>query len=171
MRDYDPCVTCWHCAASLIAIAGLSTSCAPSQSVPRSGDGQSTFVANSNVPVDGGLEPTEELRLSTGGLVSSPACPPVDAAAIAASSVAFKGTVVTRGNGEAKLTVDESYVGAPTSTVTLFAPPGVDAWLGPVSWTVGTQYFVTANSGIVSFCGRSGRATPELRKVFEQAFG
>lgn len=73
-------------------------------------------------------------------------------------------------DGFARLTVEVDYVGAGAPTVRLVAPPGVDAWLGPVSWTVGTQYLVTANSGVVNFCGRSGRATAELQDVFEQAF-
>jgi hypothetical protein len=113
-----------------------------------------------------------ELKLSTGGLNNSAAaCPVVDVALIGSASIAFKGTVVVHEDGFAVLAVDVDYVGVGAPSVRLVAPPGVDAWLGPVSWTVGTQYLVTANSGVVNFCGRSGRATAELQDVFDQAFG
>ena len=33
-----------------------------------------------------------------------------------------------------------------------------------------SQYLVTAYDGVVSYCGQTGPATPELQDVFDQAF-
>ncbi len=111
------------------------------------------------------------LNLSAGGLVMSAApCPEVDPALIARAPIAFMGTVTLHSEGYVELTVDKDYVGVGAEAVTLTASRGVDFWLGPVPWDVGSQYLVTAHSGVVSFCGQSGSATPELRAIFDEAF-
>ncbi len=112
-----------------------------------------------------------ELRLSTGGLnVSAATCPVVDATIISQAPIAFKGTVTMHGDGVVQLIVDEAYVGVDAQNVTLASPPGMEGFLGGVAWDVGSEYLVSANSGVVNFCGRSGQATNELQAVFDQAF-
>ena len=39
-----------------------------------------------------------------------------------------------------------------------------------VAWEVDGQYLVTAYDGVVSYCGQTGPATPELQAVFDEAF-
>ena len=143
--------------------------CAAIAAVVLMGGDEDAIDRSADAGPDTGVQ--DELTLSTGGLNNSAAtCPMVDATTIGAASIAFKGTVVLSEDGVAQLAVDEDYIGVGAPTVKLVAPPGVDAWLGPISWTVGTQYLVTANSGVVNFCGRSGRATTKLQDVFDQAF-
>ena len=131
---------------------------------------------DSSLTTQAGSAPAEpssltELNLSVGGLnVSAAPCPEVDSTLIARAQIAFMGTVTVHGEGIVELKVDKNYAGVSPETVTLTASRGVDFWLGPVAWDVGSQYLVTAQSGIVNFCGQTGRATPELRSVFDQAF-
>jgi len=116
-------------------------------------------------------ESSTALELSAGPLVTSAApCPEVEPSLIARATVAFLGTVTVLGEGLVELTVDQAYAGADRETVRVSASRSVDYWLGPVSWEDGGQYLVAAHSGIVLFCGQTGRATSELRAVFDEAF-
>ena len=123
-----------------------------------------------------GIAPAEPkgstaLELSAGPLVTSAApCPEVEPSLIARATVAFLGTVTVLGEGFVELTVDQAYAGVDSETVRVSASRSVDYWLGPVSWDVGGQYLVSAHSGLVLFCGRTGRATSELKAVFDEAF-
>ena len=111
------------------------------------------------------------LELSAGPLVTSAApCPDVEPSLIASATVAFLGTATVLGEGLVELTVDQAYAGVDNETVRVSASRSVDYWLGPVSWEIGGQYLVAAHSGIVLFCGQTGRATSELRAVFDEAF-
>lgn len=111
------------------------------------------------------------LDLSAGGLdMSAAPCPEVDSALIARAPIAFKGTVTGHGQGIVDLVVERAYAGVRAEAATVTASRGVDYWLGPVAWDVGSQYLVTAYSGVVRFCGQTGKATAELQAVFDEAF-
>ncbi len=151
---------------SVVAIAGIGVA------VLMLGGDDEPEVALSATTI-AASEPGNEtdLRLSTGGLnVSAATCPVVDATIISQAPIAFKGTVTMHGDGVVQLTIDEAYAGADARTATLTSPPGMEGFLGGVAWDLGSQYLVSANSGVVNFCGRSGRATAELQAVFDQAF-
>ena len=93
-----------------------------------------------------------ELRLSTGGLnVSAATCPVVDATIISQAPIAFTGTMTMHGDGVVQLIVDEAYAGVDVQIVRLTSPPGMEGFLGGVAWDVGSQYLISANSGVVNF--------------------
>ena len=112
------------------------------------------------------------LSLSTGGLSNNAAtCPKVDSKLIASDPIVFKGVVTAKREGFVEFKVEQAYAGVSAKAVTLTAAKSVDFWLGPVHWEVGSHYLVTAAAGVVNFCGETGKATPELQAVFDQAFG
>ena len=140
-----------------------------------SGDEQLQLAAHGTV--EAGHTQTEPgnstvLNLSAGGLSNHAAtCPSVNSTLIARDPIAFKGVVTVHREGFIELEVEQAYAGVSAKTVTLTATQSVDFWLGPVHWEVGSHYLVTAAAGVVNFCGETGKATPELQAVFDQAFG
>lgn len=111
------------------------------------------------------------LNLSAGGLSNhAAACPKVDSTLIASDPIVFKGVVTVHREGYVEFEVEQAYAGVSAKVVTLTATQSVDFWLGPVHWEVGSHYLVTAAAGVVNFCGETGKATPELQAVFDQAF-
>ena len=111
------------------------------------------------------------LNLSAGGLSNHVAtCPNVDSTLIASDPIVFKGVVTAHRQGFVEFEVEHAYAGVSAKVVTLTASQSVDYWLGPVHGEVGSHYLVTAAAGVVNFCGETGKATPELQAVFDQAF-
>lgn len=115
-------------------------------------------------------EPTV-LELSGGA--TDPAmmsCIPMDATIIAQSQVAFRGIVDAVDGETVTLTVDRWYRGGDADVVTITAPLGMEALIGSVAFEVGQPYLVSAYDGVVSYCGMSGPATPELQQMYDEAF-
>lgn len=110
------------------------------------------------------------LDLSTGVEDLFASCAVLDPTILGQAPLAFKGTVTMAEGGVVQLTVDEAYRGVDAQVVTLSAPEGQEALIGGVAWEVGGQYLVTAYDGVVSYCGQTGPATPELQAVFDAAF-
>lgn len=87
------------------------------------------------------------------------------------AELAFAGTVTSVEGDTVTLTVDTWYRGGDDAdTVVLDAPQGMEALIGGVPFTVGTEYLISAQGGTVNYCGFSGEATPDLRAGFEAAF-
>ena len=78
-------------------------------------------------------------------------------------SASIDGDVVT-------LTVDEWYQGGDADVVTITAPLGMEALIGGIAFEPGQPYLVSAYDGVVSYCGMSGPATPELQQMYDDAF-
>lgn len=97
-------------------------------------------------------------------------CLPVDAAIVAQSPIAFRGVVDAVEDDMVTLTVDEWYRGADADVVTITAPLGMEALIGGIAFEPGQTYLVSAYDGVVSYCGLSGPATPELQQLYDQAF-
>jgi hypothetical protein len=85
--------------------------------------------------------------------------------------LAFAGTVTTVEGEHATLTVDEWFVGGDATTVRVFAPDGFEALIGSIDFQEGKSFLVSAYDGVVNYCGFSGEETPELRAVYDAAFG
>jgi len=85
--------------------------------------------------------------------------------------LAFAGTVTTVEGEYATLTVDEWFVGGDATTVRVFAPDGFEALIGSIDFQEGKSFLVSAYDGVVNYCGFSGEETPELRAVYDAAFG
>lgn len=110
------------------------------------------------------------LDLSAGAEDLFASCMVLDPTILGQAPLAFKGTVTMAEGGVVQLTVDQAYRGVDAQIVTLSAPEGQEALIGGVAWEVGGQYLVTAYDGVVSYCGQTGPATPELQAIFDEAF-
>lgn len=97
-------------------------------------------------------------------------CLALDPSIIAQSPVAFRGTVDTVIGDTVTLTVDRWYQGGDAQVVTITAPLGMEALIGGIAFEPGQVYLVSAYDGVVSYCGMSGPATPELQQMYDQAF-
>jgi hypothetical protein len=53
----------------------------------------------------------------------------------------------------------------------VFAPDGFEALIGSIDFQEGKSFLVSAYDGVVNYCGFSGEETPELRAVYDAAFG
>lgn len=152
-------------AAAVVAVLAIGT-------FALTGDDDERDIAapatTGDVPAS--AEPTV-LELSSGTDDIMASCLAVDAAIIAQSPLAFKGTVTMAEGGVVQLTVDEAYAGVDEQVAILSAPEGMEALIGGVAWEVGAQYLVSAWEGVVSYCGMTGPATPELQAMYDEAFG
>lgn len=111
------------------------------------------------------------LALPAGG-PSTASCLPVTAEFLADMPVAFAGTAVEETPDAVVLRVDRWYEGGSAREVVLTrAPDGMAALIGQVDLRPGEEYLVTATGGTVNACGFSGPRTPELERLYRQAFG
>jgi hypothetical protein len=139
------------------------------------GDDDDPSIAVPDDPTGGTGAPAPDklkvLELSTGDIdPSMMMCIAIDATVVAQSPVAFKATVDTVEADIVTMTVDEWYQGGDAQVVSLTAPDGMQALLGGVEFVPGQQYLVSAVDGVISYCGLSGPATPELQALYDEAF-
>lgn len=93
-----------------------------------------------------------------------------------AVEIAFGGTVTEITGDQVtgstiRLEVDRWFRGDQTDVVDVTVPAGFTAALDGVDFVVGTRYLVTAVDGVVTSCGSSGVASPELEQIFTEVFG
>ena len=118
-----------------------------------------------------GDEEREVLALSTGDVdPSMMMCMALDPTLVAQSPIAFRGVVDSIAGDTVTLTVDEWYAGGDADVVTITAPLGMEALIGGIAFEAGQTYLVGAVDGVVSYCGLSGPATPELQQMYDTAF-
>lgn len=127
---------------------------------------------------DSGDEPdlADAVVLSLGeGQDPAASCLRPDATVLAPVPLAFAGTATEVDGERVVLDVTEWYVGTEdevaADTVELTAPAGLEALTGGITFEVGEPYLISAQNGVVNYCGLSGPATPQLQAIFEAAFG
>ncbi|NNF55146.1 MAG: hypothetical protein HKN03_11980 [Acidimicrobiales bacterium] len=113
----------------------------------------------------------EPLALSAGDGGATASCLPFSVETLAGMAQAFEGTVTAVTGNTITIAVDRWYTGSDASTVELTTIGDAQALLGGPSYTVGSQYLISASDGAVNYCGYSDAATPELRDSFAAAFG
>ena len=86
------------------------------------------------------------------------------------AEIAFEGTVMSVEGSTVNLSIDTWFKGGDYTEVVLDAPPGMEALIGGIPFEVGSQYLISAQAGVVNYCGFSGPSSPEYRAAFEQAF-
>jgi hypothetical protein len=110
-------------------------------------------------------------------------CNPLDARGLKYTPLAFRG-MVTAVNESAfaestvTLSVNHWYKGGSADVVTLttrtfkgpWTPPPASVPIDGLIFTVGKHYFVTPQIGPVYSCDFTGEVTPELEKVYAEAF-
>ena len=85
--------------------------------------------------------------------------------------LAFEGIVQAIEDGEAVLDPTRVFAGERTDLVRVQAPTSAEmALIGFVDFQVGERYLVAASDDIVTVCGFSGPATPELTALYDEAF-
>ncbi len=115
--------------------------------------------------------PATTLALKAGGGGVGAMCMRFDPALLKAMPVAFLGTVVSSAGEVVTLHVDTWYVGGTQDQVTVTSPGGPSGGaLDGVDFSGGGSFLVTATDGTVNGCGYSGPASPELEKVYTDAF-
>lgn len=91
---------------------------------------------------------------------------------LAGQEVAFAGTVEKITDGTVVLAPSTFYAGDEADRVEVAASaPEMTALVGAVDFEVGESYLVAANDGQVTVCGFSGPATPQLQRLYDDAFG
>ena len=110
------------------------------------------------------------LELSAGSEDVMASCLRLDPAMVAMSQVAFRGTGASVEGEIVTLTIDHWYVGGDAQVATLVAPAGMQALIGGIAFEPGKSYIVAAYDGVVSYCGLTGEATPELEAIYAEAF-
>jgi hypothetical protein len=110
-----------------------------------------------------------DLSLPSSGVAGS--CIVFDVEFLAEMPVALAGTVTAIQPRRITLDVDHWYRGGDADVVTIAVQDSGSAALDGVDFRQGERYLVTATDGVISGCGFSGPATPELEQAFEQAFG
>jgi hypothetical protein len=113
----------------------------------------------------------DALELSLGEPDAMASCLAPSAEFLRDMPLAFAGTATSVEGEYVSLTVDEWFVGGDAATVRLLAPSGFEALIGGITFEEGSSYLVSANDGTVNYCGFSGESTPELRAMYDEAFG
>jgi hypothetical protein len=99
-------------------------------------------------------------------------CMRLDAEALKPVPVALAGTVISLADKTVTLDVDRWYKGGDADRVTISLPPGdiSPALIPGVDFVEGEKFLVAAFDNTVNGCGFSGPATPELTKLYDEAF-
>jgi hypothetical protein len=87
------------------------------------------------------------------------------------SPIAFAGTVTAVDSSTVSVNVTHWYAGGTAQVVTLSASDNTAvSQEGQIAFNVGGNYLVAADRGTVSTCGLSGPSTPELKKIYDEAY-
>lgn len=90
---------------------------------------------------------------------------------LAGQDLAFEATVTGIADGVVTLDPERFFAGTAVDAVTVTAPPEAAMLDTGVVFEAGGTYLVAATGGQVNGCGLSGEATPQLRALYDEAFG
>jgi hypothetical protein len=111
------------------------------------------------------------LSMAAGGPASLD-CVALTPELVAQAATAFEGTVTSIENGVVTLRNTHTFKGDVAPTVTVAQGTGSVVDGAPVTFAPNTTYLIAAGpDGTVGGCGPSGPASPELRTLFDRAFG
>lgn len=117
-----------------------------------------------------GGDPTVLTAQPGGGPAAS--CAALTPETLARSDVAFAARVTGIAGGTVTLETTERFAGDVADTVEVVQGDAGDVVDGaPLELQQGTTYLLTADGGTIGSCGGSGVDSPELRALFEAAFG
>jgi hypothetical protein len=119
----------------------------------------------------GGASTTEVLaHPSDSGNVTG-SCLPVTPEGLRAQEKAFAAHVIAVEGETVTLEVTERFVGEVADRVEVTQPEAIDSDFSSVAFELGESYLISAGDGTVRGCGLSGTDNPELRAIYEAAFG
>lgn len=115
---------------------------------------------------DGG---TTTLTLAPPDVAAS--CAALTPELLAASDVAFAGRVTAIADGVVTLETTQRFTGEVGDTVEVTQGDGSVVDGAPITFEPGRTYLLSADGGTIGSCSGSGPDSPELRALFDQAFG
>lgn len=158
----------WLVAAAAVVVIGVGATLWARQLDDSTGpDG-----AAAGPSVGGGASEGVSLRLTVAPTASGRCLMPTPKL-LADKPLAFAGRVLGVAGGTATLRPTTVYAGTPGDEVTVTAAVAPDTGGTPQSdpsFVAGEDYLVVADGGQVVGCGFSGPATPDLQRLYDEAF-
>jgi len=118
-----------------------------------------------------GAPTSEVLALPSDGGITTGSCLPVTPEGLSTQEKAFAANAISVDGDTVTLEVTERFAGDVADRVEVTQLDAIDSDFSSVSFEVGESYLVAAGDGMVRGCGLSGTDSPELRAVYDAAFG
>jgi uncharacterized protein GlcG (DUF336 family) len=118
-----------------------------------------------------GAPTTEVLALPNDGGTTIGSCLPVTPEGLSSQEKAFAANAIAIDGDTVTLHVTERFAGDVADRVEVTQLDAIDSDFSSVSFAVGGSYLVAAGDGMVRGCGLSGADSPDLRAVYDAAFG
>ena len=123
-------------------------------------------------PAIGGAPTTQQLALpDDDGGIASGSCLPVTAEGLLDQEQAFAARVISVDGDTVTLEVTERFAGEVADRIEVAQNDAIDSDFSAVVFEQGESYLVTAGDGTIRGCGLSGEDSPELRAIYDEAFG
>ena len=119
----------------------------------------------------GGTPTTEQLAQPGGGGISSGSCLPVTAEGLLAQEQTFAARVISVDGDTVTLEVTERFAGEVADRVEVQQVDVISSDFSGVPFALGESYLVAAGDATIRGCGLSGTDSPELRAIYDAAFG
>lgn len=119
----------------------------------------------------GGSPTTEQLAQPEGGGISSGSCLAVTPEGLLAQEQAFAARVITVDGNTVTLEVTERFAGEVADRVEVQQVEAITSDFSGVPFELGKSYLVAAGDATIRGCGLSGTDSPELRAIYDAAFG
>jgi hypothetical protein len=118
-----------------------------------------------------GARTTEVLAQPGGGGISAGSCLPVTPEGLLSQEKAFAAQVIAVDGDTVTLEVTERFAGEVADRVEVTQLDAIDSDFSSVVFEVSESYLVAAGDGTIRGCGLSGADNPELRAIYDAAFG
>lgn len=119
----------------------------------------------------GGAPTTEQLAQPGGDGFSSGSCLMVTPEGLRAQEQAFAAHVITVDGDTVTLEVTERFAGEVADRVEVQQVEAISSDFSGVPFELGQSYLVAAGDATIRGCGLSGTDSPELRAIYNEAFG
>jgi len=119
----------------------------------------------------GGSPTTEQLAQPEGGGISSGSCLTVTPEGLRSQEQAFAARVITVDGNTVTLEVTERFAGEVADRVEVQQVESITSDFSGVPFELGQSYLVAAGDATIRGCGLSGTDSPELRAIYDAAFG
>jgi hypothetical protein len=119
----------------------------------------------------GGASTTEVLALPSDDGTTIGSCLPVTPEGLSSQEKAFAANAIAIDGDTVTLDVTERFLGEVADRVEVTQLDAITSDHSRVSFEVGESYLVAAGDGLVRGCGLSGTDSPELRAIYDAAFG
>lgn len=119
----------------------------------------------------GGTPTTEQLAQPSDGGLAIVSCLPVTPEALLPQEKAFAARVIAVEGDIVTLEVTERFVGDVADRVEVQQVDAINSDFSSVPFVAGGSYLVSAGDGVIRGCGLSGTDSPELRAIYDGAFG